>query len=165
MVAKIPEIVSYWIDKKDDSSLGMDWTDAHERCWRCGYSSRLERCHIVPKSLGGSDDPSNLILMCKRCHKEAPNVKDKNFMWTWIENDHGKMYDTYWTLRAFVEFEKIFGRKPFSGQKFKKVKNLSRVIQTEMQDNAIVHYGESGFNISTLVSLIKLVEDKFILAQ
>ena len=165
MTTKIPDIVSYWIDKKDDSSLGMERKDAHERCWRCGHKSRLEKCHIVPKSIGGSDDPFNLILLCNKCHKEAPNVNDSNFIWKWIESDHGIMYDTYWILRAFAEFEKMFGRKPFSVGRFKKVKNISKIIEKKMQDTAIVHYGESGFNTSTLASIIKKIEDNLILVD
>jgi hypothetical protein len=75
------------------------------------------------------------------------------------------MYDTYWTLRGFAEFEKVFGRKPFSVGKFKKVKNISKIIEKNMKDTAIVHYGESGFNTSTLASIVKKIEDHLILAD
>ena len=33
--------------------------------------------HIVPKSRGGSDDPSNLILLCLDCHSKAHDVSFK----------------------------------------------------------------------------------------
>jgi len=35
----------------------------------CGRSSFLEVHHIVPRSHGGSNKPSNMILTCHRCHK------------------------------------------------------------------------------------------------
>lgn len=165
MVAKIPEIISYWSNKKDDSFLGVEWEDAAERCWRCAYKARLDRCHIIPKSMGGKDDPSNLVLLCKKCHKEAPNVKDENFMWQWIERTNSGMYDTYWTLRTFTEFEMIFGRKPFSVGEFKEIENIHVIIKETLKGYAIAHYGESGFNLSTLVSLIKKLEDEFISGQ
>ena len=164
MKTTIIDIVSYWKDKKDESSLGVEWEDAHERCWRCGYKSRLERCHIIPKSLGGSDEAYNLIVLCKKCHKEAPNINDSNFIWNWIENDHGSMYDTYWTIRAFTEFENIFGRQPFSVGELKKEENIPKIIKEKMQ-NAITHFGESRFNTSTLACIIKSIEDEVTLPQ
>lgn len=52
-------------------------------CWRC-YGSRPERCHIVPDSLGGPDIPSNYVLLCNRCHLDAPDVRDPHEMLRWI---------------------------------------------------------------------------------
>lgn len=75
------KIVEYWSKIEDESDLSVDWADAHERCWRCGYESRLYKCHIIPDSCGGKFEPSNLVLLCRRCHREAPNVTDPKFMW------------------------------------------------------------------------------------
>lgn len=33
--------------------------------------------HIVPKSRGGSDNPSNLVFLCLDCHSKAHNVSLK----------------------------------------------------------------------------------------
>src|SRR5262249_7661154 len=68
--------------REDECGLGVDWSEAEERCWRCGYKSSLQKCHIVPDSLGGAARPSNLVLLCCRCHREAPNVADPRFMWS-----------------------------------------------------------------------------------
>lgn len=42
----------------------------------------LQRCHIVPHSLGGSDtDPGNYFLLCDACHRESPDTANpKNFL-------------------------------------------------------------------------------------
>jgi hypothetical protein len=53
----------------------------------------LIRCHIVPDALGGSSDPSNLVLLCKRCHELAPDVIDPEAMWYWIRNEAEKYGD------------------------------------------------------------------------
>lgn len=37
-------------------------------CAECGSTEDLELHHIVPVSLGGSDEDSNLQLLCKVCH-------------------------------------------------------------------------------------------------
>lgn len=74
-------------------------------CWACGAeydgellaakdktffdcydeaSSKLNRCHILPKQFGGSDLPSNLFLMCENCHRESPDTRNKRAFFRWI---------------------------------------------------------------------------------
>ena len=68
----IPEIVDYWAKHTGECGLSVDFAEAHEQCWRCDCQRSLERCHIVPTSLGGEDTPSNFVILCKRCHLETP---------------------------------------------------------------------------------------------
>tara|TARA_Y100000114_G_C11608070_1_gene253721 strand:+ start:58 stop:651 length:594 start_codon:yes stop_codon:yes gene_type:complete len=96
----LSKCVSYWESRIYEGDLGVDFSEAHERCWRCGYKRKLQKCHIVPKSLGGKDDVSNLIPLCGQCHDEAPDVDDPEYIWEWIKNDRGIGYDSYWGLRA-----------------------------------------------------------------
>ena len=87
-IPKKSEIFLHWKQWLHDN--GFDWGEPS--CWACGkwwvtkyditdphvsdeelaknYDrvKPLQRCHIVPRSLGGSDDVSNLFLMCKECH-------------------------------------------------------------------------------------------------
>src|SRR5579863_4893993 len=44
------------------TNLRRIWDDAH-----------LERAHIVPYAMGSSNHVSNYLLLCKECHKEAPD--------------------------------------------------------------------------------------------
>ena len=37
----VKDIVDYWEGKQDESGLSVDWEEAEERCWRCGYEKRL----------------------------------------------------------------------------------------------------------------------------
>jgi len=37
-------------------------------CELCGDARKLDVHHIIPKSLGGSDDLDNLIVVCGKCH-------------------------------------------------------------------------------------------------
>ena len=62
---KVEDIVDYWDSRVNEWEISVDFSEAHERCWRCGYKSKLQRCHIIPDSLGGRDEPNNLVLMCK----------------------------------------------------------------------------------------------------
>jgi 5-methylcytosine-specific restriction endonuclease McrA len=71
-------------------------------CWACNKTLRggraayntpdlgLERCHIIPRSLGGTDHPSNLFLMCARCHASSPDTGTEVYFWRWFDQveDH-----------------------------------------------------------------------------
>ena len=53
--------------------------------WRDVWNkASLERAHIVPHSKGGESIPSNLVLLCKDCHKENPDGKSEAFFWRWL---------------------------------------------------------------------------------
>ena len=155
------EIIDYWAVREDECGLAVDWSEAHERCWRCGYNSRLQRCHIVPRSQGGSNDPSTLVLLCGRCHREAPNVKDARFMWIWMRSTCVPFYDLYWTTRGIHEFEKMFGRKPLTSSDFNSVseKEALDLLREEMQ-KVTIHFGEGRLNPSTIASIFALLEEK-----
>ena len=41
-----------------------------EKCSRCERRHNLELDHVIERSDGGTDDLSNLRLLCKPCHKD-----------------------------------------------------------------------------------------------
>ena len=102
------QIVNYWVQHVDESDLSVDFSEAEERCWRCGCKRNLERCHIVPDSLGGEDMPSNFVLLCKRCHMDNPNVADPEIMWDWLRAYKVPFYDTFWVVQGAKEYEKLY---------------------------------------------------------
>ena len=78
------DIIEYWMDSPnyangDEVGMAIDQADLDEdggRCWRCGTTKNVQRCHIIPHSQGGGDEPSNLLLLCRDCHNDAPNVSN-----------------------------------------------------------------------------------------
>ena len=51
-------------------------------CQLCGNTKkdeRLEVDHIVPRSKGGTNDPSNLQVLCARCNRGKSNRDDTDF--------------------------------------------------------------------------------------
>jgi hypothetical protein len=46
-------------------------------CAACGTSSNLHYHHLVPKSLGGSDNETNLLTLCGKCHALAHGVRSQ----------------------------------------------------------------------------------------
>lgn len=64
----------------------MNELDLERMCWACGgCTKKLQKCHIIPRMLGGKDNPSNIVPLCCICHDKAPDVKDQNEMWNWVE--------------------------------------------------------------------------------
>lgn len=50
-------------------------------CWQ----TPVERAHVVPESLGGSNDVRNFALLCPHHHREAPDVADAEAFWSWVD--------------------------------------------------------------------------------
>ena len=98
------KVFEYWKERILEKGFFIDWGEPS--CWACGefwngrydingtYASYkkilnawekapLQRCHIVPVSLGGNQDESNLFLMCKQCHDLAPNTSFTEIFFQW----------------------------------------------------------------------------------
>lgn len=157
----IEEIVDYWMHHEEEGGLSVDWAEAHERCWRCGCKRGLQRCHIVPHSLGGEDTPSNLALLCGRCHLDNPNVADPEIMWDWIRAYGVSFYDTFWNIHGMIEYEKIYG---VSVHEELKKRNLAteegmlefKEISSVMFGQASWHFGDPHFNVATIAGVYRM---------
>lgn len=152
-------IVEYWASRRDESRLSVDWGDAERLCWRCAQEWRLQRCHIVPRSLGGADTASNLVLLCGQCHAEAPNVADSEFMWAWRIAHAASFYGGYWLNRGLREFEFAFGRPAFQGvgECREAFALASKALEAHMRRTGM-HWGQGKINPATIAWLFRQVE-------
>ena len=46
----------------------FDTPERDDVCWGCGFPAGTQRCHVLAKCDGGSDEAANLVLLCQRCH-------------------------------------------------------------------------------------------------
>ena len=46
----------------------MHWGITDDMCWGCGVDWPIERCHLLARCKGGSNEADNLVLLCKFCH-------------------------------------------------------------------------------------------------
>jgi YD repeat-containing protein len=46
----------------------------------------LERAHIVARQFGGADTPDNILLLCSACHREQPDVPNRDAVIDWVNN-------------------------------------------------------------------------------
>lgn len=160
---KKEEIVRYWFFEQlvDECGLSVDAAEAHERCWRCGCEYNLERCHIVPESLGGKDEPSNLVLLCHRCHLDNPNITDPEIMWDWIRAYGVPFYDTFWDLMGKKEYELIYNKSFYSelidlGIKPEEANELMKSYLPEIFKSASFHYGHPYMNTATIAGAYRM---------
>jgi hypothetical protein len=118
------KIVAAWSDAigAQDPPWGIgpiDWGEP--QCWGCHYyaskwpdgafsawnrAKGLQRCHIVPESLGGSNDPLNLVLLCHRCHEDSPDNSDPNVLFTWMRNQP-KRFMGSWLPDQMSELQRL----------------------------------------------------------
>ena len=162
------KVVDFWLDVLPPGVISPLKEDAAKCCWRCNYRSRLQRCHIVPHSLGGKDEANNFVLLCKRCHEEAPNHRDPSYMWCWIQAHSLTMQDMYWTKRGMEEFSKMFGQHPYSrlagiNLPQKAAERVGSLLRGAM-DDASFHFGQGRLNPATIAAILsecerQLVED------
>jgi len=70
-------------------------------------------------------------------------------------------YDLYWSTRGVQEFEKMFGRKPFTLLDFDAVsdKKALELLREEIK-KATIHFGEGRLNPSTIASIFALIEER-----
>lgn len=66
-------------DGDNEKHLSKIWNHA-------GVRSKLQRCHITPNSITKNNEPENIFLMCKRCHKESPDSIYKKMFFRWVVN-------------------------------------------------------------------------------
>ena len=61
--------------RKEWSSGGIVRTMAERTlgnvCYNCGSTECTELHHVVPLKLGGTNNISNIVVLCSRCHKAA----------------------------------------------------------------------------------------------
>ena len=64
---------------RSSSAVSADWVNIREavlrrdnyKCLECGtpcHAAELDVHHLLPRSAGGPDEPSNLVTLCDGCH-------------------------------------------------------------------------------------------------
>jgi hypothetical protein len=161
----VTQIVNYWKEHLSDHMIGVEWEDAQEYCWRCACKCRLQRCHIIPDSLGGKDEPSNMVLLCETCHSEGPNVDDPEVMWDWISAYSVPFYDSFWIIQGMKEYEYIYGTPmeqdisdilALAGAGELSKEEIKKYIEKVMPHSSI-HFGQIYPNAATMAGALRIM--------
>jgi len=80
-------------------------------------------------------------------------------MWIWLRAHHVQPDDYFWVGKGYVEFEKMFGRRPKLGLDSSTIGLEIRALFEEM-DSAIIHFGEVHLSAATIACVIARVEER-----
>lgn len=159
------QIVEYWSEKVSDWELTVEWCNATKRCWRCGRETSLQRAHIIPDSLGGKDEPSNLILLCARCHGEAPNVTDPQIMWDWLKAYNTHSIASLGLLMALREYKFIYKNSFRHDAEYilNKANIPGEIDYAKIKEDLFsigkgtsIHFGQPYFNSATFAGMMRM---------
>lgn len=164
------DIVSYWKETAKFKALGLaSLENASQSCWRCESHLDIQRCHIIPDSLGGTDTESNLILLCNRCHAEGPNIADADIMFDWIKAYREECSTNFWFHAAMKEYAFIYGKsiedeihtllekyEKHSPEREEEVFTQLMLLSNEASVKATCHFGQPYFNTATQAGLLRI---------
>lgn len=113
------KIYEYW---KDKINTAID----DNTCFKCGFTVKnvtcVERCHINSVFYGGSDDVSNLHLLCKNCHIVSEGY-EKQLYFDWFFSDDAYSF-IYTACYGYIKNKKKYPKE--FDLLFNKVKELSK---------------------------------------
>lgn len=113
--------------------------------------------------MGGEDNASNFVLLCRRCHLENPNIADKDIMWDWLRAYGTTFYDTFWLKQGLKEYEFIYGKsldKEFAERNITDVDKFSKLVREQLK-NTTYHFGHSYLNSATLAGMLRVSLKKY----
>lgn len=72
-----PILTTYEENGNSAGDLSKIWNDTKVK-------KHLNRCHIIPRTKGGDDIPSNMFLMCSTCHAKSPDTTNPSTFFRWV---------------------------------------------------------------------------------
>lgn len=100
------------------SSSTMETAIIYDHCVLCGTEDAdLEQHHTHPKSLGGGDEPENLLTLCSPCHGKLHGMRRRANIGSLIREG---------LARVKRERGTIPGRKPPRAELVREAKRLAR---------------------------------------
>ena len=131
-IRKMPsrkQIYDYWSDK-----LSQAVND--NTCFKCKFTDEehtaVERAHILAVCDGGSDDCSNIHLLCSECHHNS-------------ESYSGELYNDWLNVKSDYKFKMGMIVKWYDGKKDYIHKDLEKQFQMHI-DNYISKNGQLSFD-------------------
>lgn len=97
---------SCWACDIWDANLDMELKDLKGfeifRVWE--NHNYLQRCHILPKALGGCNCEANLVLLCCRCHRASPDSRDPVHFINWVRNKKKILFQEFKDVLTLLDY-------------------------------------------------------------
>lgn len=118
------DIARYWKEEKCYKYLNYCMDRGEPSCWSCNKwfhkydmdldmlkevflvwnnHSYLDRCHILPRVLGGCNCEANFVLPCTECHKASPDTKNTGLFIKWVRHRKSWFYHVEKELKQVCE--------------------------------------------------------------
>lgn len=155
------EIFEHWRGLLHEHKLFVDWGEPS--CWACGFHYGvkhdiknseasltdihkaweripLQRCHIVPRSLGGANTPDNLFLLCRECHDLAPNTSIPSIFLEWVRSQS-------WLVREQAKLNQALASFSVSEQDYPRITETiaSKPFRAWAQSKVGRHWPQSNY--------------------
>ena len=155
---KLNKINDYWLGE-------FDYLEDYPTCFICGKDSYLEVCHLTPKSLGGSNECDNLVLLCKRCHSKAPNIRHKEVMIRYV-HETAKEYNLLFHIKN-SELKKIIESTFIIIERLKKIsdkhiftnEDFINFVSNQFIENTIFVTSHYDSNDRTKIEFLKYLSE------
>ncbi len=104
---KVRDIHAYWSNPDRWAEHGVKMPFAYQEgcCMACGCRGG-ERAHIRARANGGSDDISNLHILCSECHHNSEFIEGKAY-WRWIARQNMWQNPHAFWGRYGISFDKM----------------------------------------------------------
>lgn len=125
-------------------------------CFACNFKTReLQRAHLIANCSGGSGEADNLVLLCHRCHRDAPMIgASKEPMANWIKNREPYLC---WKLRRIAEevnaIDGLAGMIVCAGHT---PSEFTEKMETKIRSMDVGFHG-GGDGIATLIAVVNEV--------
>lgn len=137
------------IDVGEPSCFACFWCNESEtrhrslkEIWK---DSGLERAHIIPDCIAKNYRPSNFVLLCARCHLEAPMCHIPTILPDWCERREKRMGGYF-----LSDWDRELKAADITWEQFNEVRN--KVFKITAENFAGWHWGE-GIPVSTFTMI------------
>lgn len=132
------------LTEKDKMEIGV-------QCCNCGSTQELEYHHVVPISLGGKNNNSNIVCLCYSCHQKIH----------YGENKHG-LYST--VIKMGLDAAKKKGKKlgrPATGVPKEFIKEYNKFQSGEYGSISVVQFTKlQGIAVSTFYKYAGILKEQ-----
>ncbi|MEU5525413.1 HNH endonuclease signature motif containing protein [Micromonospora chersina] len=153
---------AFVIDLGEPSCFACGWYDdsrpthpqaSFSQTWA---KSRLQRAHLTPHALGGTNHPSNYLMLCKQCHDEAPDWRDPSMMIQWAKTRESFMHRLQ--VDVLAAWKALRPDQPLPTELIESP-SFAGTLRQLLLENAGTHFG-IGLKRSTIVAALAAVADQ-----
>lgn len=110
----------------------------------------LQRCHVIPRMVGGENQVSNYFLLCKECHQESPDYMDTKFFFAYIRHVRYRKFKIFEKRR----YELLKACYDLALQMNKNILHLEKIIHDSRFLNDKMSFHITSFSPYTIASAV-----------